>query len=90
MAGFFPRMILGLVLGYLMLWSGNIIYPMIAHFVNNAVQVIMQYFVRNDPSKLDEMDNYSVPIWLVFISVVLLMLSTAMFQSYFKKNKSQV
>jgi len=88
--GFFPRMILGLVLGYLMLWSGNIIYPMIAHFVNNAVQVIMQYFVRNDPSKLDEMDNYSVPIWLVFISVVLLMLSTAMFQSYFKKNKSQV
>jgi uncharacterized protein len=87
--GFFPRMILGLVLGYLMLWSGNIFYPMIAHFVNNAVQVILQYFVRNDQSKLDEMDNYSVPIWLVFTSVVLLMLTTAMFQSYFKKNKMQ-
>jgi len=88
--GFFPRMILGLVLGYLMMWSGNIAYPMIAHFVNNAVQVIMQYFVRNDPSRMDEVDNYSVPIWLVFISVVILMLCAAVFQSYFTKNKRRV
>jgi membrane protease YdiL (CAAX protease family) len=57
--GFFPRIILGLVLGYLMMWSGNIAYPMIAHFVNNAVQVILQYFVRNDTTRMHDVDNYS-------------------------------
>lgn len=88
--GFFPRVILGLVLGYLMMWSGNIAYPMIAHFVNNAVQVILQYFVRNDPTRLQDVDNYSAPIWLVFISTVLLMLLATAFQSYFAKNKKRV
>ncbi|HPE09851.1 MAG TPA: CPBP family intramembrane metalloprotease, partial [Saprospiraceae bacterium] len=68
--GFFPRVILGLVLGYLMLWSGNIAYPMIAHFANNAVQVILQFFVRHDPSRMSDMDNYKVPIWLVLISTI--------------------
>jgi membrane protease YdiL (CAAX protease family) len=88
--GFFPRIILGLVLGYLMMWSGNIAYPMIAHFVNNAVQVILQYFVRNDTTRMHDVDNYSVPIWLVFISTVLLMLLATAFQSYFAKNKKRV
>ena len=86
--GFFPRMILGLVLGYLMMWSGNIIYPMIAHFTNNAVQVILQYTVRNDATRLEKMDNYNVPIWLVIGSVVVLALSTHLFQKYFIKNKA--
>jgi membrane protease YdiL (CAAX protease family) len=85
--GFFPRVILGLVLGYLMLWSGNIAYPMIAHFANNAVQVILQFFVRHDPSRMSDMDNYKVPIWLVLISTIILMLLGTVFQSYFVKNK---
>jgi membrane protease YdiL (CAAX protease family) len=42
-----------------MMWSGNIAYPMIAHFVNNAVQVILQYFVRNDTTRMHDVDNYS-------------------------------
>ena len=73
-----------------MMWSGNIAYPMIAHFVNNAVQVILQYFVRNDTTRMHDVDNYSVPIWLVFISTVLLMLLATAFQSYFAKNKKRV
>ncbi len=85
--GFFPRVILGLVLGYLMLWSGNIAYPMIAHFANNAVQVILQFFVRHDPSRMSDMDNYKVPVWLVFISTIIFMLLGTVFQSYFAKSK---
>src|SRR5690606_15245342 len=30
--GFLPRFLLGLILGYLMLWSGTLLFPMIAHF----------------------------------------------------------
>lgn len=41
--GFIPRFILGLVLGYLFFWSGNLCLPMISHFVNNAFPVIVIY-----------------------------------------------
>ena len=41
--GFLPRLILGLVFGYLFYWSGNIWYPVMAHFINNAVPVVSAY-----------------------------------------------
>jgi uncharacterized protein len=41
--GFLPRLILGLSFGYLFYWSGNLWLPVMAHFVNNLVPVIMAY-----------------------------------------------
>ena len=42
--GFLPRLVLGLFLGYLFLWSKNIWLPVFGHFVNNATAVIYYYF----------------------------------------------
>lgn len=44
--GFIPRMLMGAVFGYLLVWTGNIWYPVLAHFVNNATAVV--YFYRKD------------------------------------------
>lgn len=41
--GFVPRLLMGAVLGYLLLWSGNLWYPIIAHFANNAAAVLIVY-----------------------------------------------
>jgi uncharacterized protein len=41
--GFIPRLILGLVFGYLFYWSGTLWLPVISHFVNNAVPVVLSY-----------------------------------------------
>lgn len=41
--GFFPRLGMGLLLGYLYYYSQNIYYPIIAHFLHNALQVIAVY-----------------------------------------------
>ena len=41
--GFIPRLILGLVFGYLFYWSGTLWLPVISHFVNNAFPVILAY-----------------------------------------------
>ena len=41
--GFIPRFILGLVFGYLFFWSGTLWLPVISHFVNNAVPVVVAY-----------------------------------------------
>ncbi|GAB2852766.1 CPBP family intramembrane glutamic endopeptidase [Hymenobacter ruber] len=44
--GFVPRFVLGLVLGYLYLWSGNILVSMAAHFTQNAFQLFILYLAQ--------------------------------------------
>jgi len=43
--GFFPRFLLGALFGYLLVWSGSLWLPILAHFVNNALAVIAYYLV---------------------------------------------
>ena len=50
---FLPRFVLGLVLGYLMYYGQSIWYPILAHFVNNAMGVIYYYF--NSRGSADDM-----------------------------------
>lgn len=38
--GFFSRLILGALLGYLFIWSGNIFLPMLAHIIHNLINLI--------------------------------------------------
>lgn len=45
--GFIPRMLMGVALGYLFYWSKNLWYPIIAHFTNNAVAIILAYGVQH-------------------------------------------
>jgi len=71
--GFFPRMFLGVLLGYLYVWSGNIIYPMIGHFCNNGLQVLALYlYQRNLISKEITEEDYPVPLPVLIVSVVVL------------------
>jgi uncharacterized protein len=46
--GFFPRLLLGAVLGYAAHWSGSLLLPMIGHFMNNALAVLVAYFIGLD------------------------------------------
>lgn len=50
---FLPRFVLGLILGYLMFYGKSIWYPILAHFVNNAMGVIYYYF--NSMGSADDM-----------------------------------
>ncbi len=51
--GFVPRLVLGLWLGYLLLWSRSLWVPIIAHSINNSMVVVISYlsklgFVSNE------------------------------------------
>jgi membrane protease YdiL (CAAX protease family) len=39
--GFLPRMMMGALLGYLVIWSGSLWSSMLAHFINNAMAFVM-------------------------------------------------
>lgn len=46
--GFVPRMLLGVMLGYLFLWSGSLWLPILAHFINNGAAVIASYLYKQN------------------------------------------
>ncbi|NNE55957.1 MAG: CPBP family intramembrane metalloprotease [Flavobacteriales bacterium] len=52
--GFLPRMILGAFFGYLLIWTGSIWAPILAHLTNNAVGVIAYYAYQGDDALADQ------------------------------------
>ena len=43
--GFLPRMVLGAMFGYLLVWTGTMWVPILAHFVNNTIGVLSYYLM---------------------------------------------
>ena len=46
--GFLPRLVLGALFGYLLVWSGSLWLPIMAHFVNNAAAVMVYFFYNKE------------------------------------------
>ncbi|GAC1368197.1 MAG: hypothetical protein NVS3B25_11840 [Hymenobacter sp.] len=71
--GFVPRLVLGLVLGYLYLWSGNILVSMAAHFTQNAFQLLLLYLSQQGRfgRGFDPDANEALAWWLVVPSALL-------------------
>lgn len=65
--GFFPRMILGVFFGYMLVWSGNIALPIFAHFVNNfSITLLAFWYTRQGKTyeDLQSIDSYSIFLYL--------------------------
>jgi hypothetical protein len=44
--GFIPRMLLGMMFGYLLIWSDSLWLPILAHFINNSMAILFDYFSK--------------------------------------------
>lgn len=44
--GFFGRFLLGVLLGYLFVWSGSLWVPVFVHFMNNALAVVVSFMAQ--------------------------------------------
>lgn len=72
--GFFPRLVLGAVVGYIYAWSGNLWTAILAHFVNNTGAVIT-YFLLNKGIIAEEFGEpsgwlqalLSLPLFIFFV-----------------------
>lgn len=85
--GFLTRFALGLILGYLFVFSGSLWISIIAHFLFNGSQVIIAYFTK------DMMDFSAEPSWSdfsypIFIGSTLLFLAVG--YRFIKSNESSV
>jgi membrane protease YdiL (CAAX protease family) len=76
--GFIPRMLLGVMLGYLYVWSGSLWLPMLAHLVNNGAAVILTYLFKArmttfDADKIGTENDYAVVLVSLFLVVGILL-----------------
>ncbi len=84
--GFVPRMLLGVLFGYMYLWSGNLLYPILAHFANNGFQIVMLYLYSNRLTDFD-MENADTVPWTVFFTSALI---STLLIIYYKRHFSKV
>lgn len=68
--GFFPRMLLGALFGYLYWWSGDLWIPVLAHTVNNAFSLVVVYIASERTLPLD-VENEAAPWPAVLIFFVI-------------------
>jgi len=83
--GFLPRLMLGILLGYLFYWSGSIWIPILGHFVNNATAVIVYYFYADEMSK--EVENFGAAEGTFIYLIVGLTLVIPLLYLFYKDHK---
>ena len=83
--GFFPRMLLGALFGYIYYWSGNLIYPIFAHFVNNGFTLVMLYMYQQRVTDFDVESVESVPLPTVMLALAAGVGLLFYFRRYFRR-----
>ena len=73
--GFVPRMLLGGLFGYMLVYSGSLWLPIISHFVNNALGVLFLYFENQGYKGIEKISNlgedtmYMLPAALISLVI---------------------
>ena len=83
--GLVPRMLLGALFGYLYYFSGNIIYPMIAHFFNNGFTLVMLYLYQQNVVEYNIEDTEVLPWPQVIFSAAITLVLFILFKQNAKK-----
>jgi uncharacterized protein len=79
--GFVPRLLLGVLFGYLLVWSGSIWLPIIAHFFNNAFAVTAMFLIDKNilSPQVEEIGSrpgsyYAVILSFIIVAVLMWMI----------------
>ena len=84
--GFLPRLVLGLLLGYMFFYSKSIWVPMLMHFANNATAVVIYYLNNKGITDIDVEGPTETNIVYVLLSIVAM---TVLFWLAIRINKKQ-
>ena len=71
--GFLPRMLMGALFGYMLVWTGSLWTPILMHFTNNATAVILYFVALRKGWNIEEIDAIGTndTLWLGVVSMVI-------------------
>lgn len=79
--GFIARFLLGIFLGYVMVWGKTIWLPVVGHFIFNTVNIFIYYFINHNGTGLSlGIGNHTTSILVLLLSI--LITSTLIFLIY--------
>jgi len=69
---FLPRFFLGIMLGYLLVYGKNIWYPVVGHFMNNLLSLVIFYYYRAFKPDINpmEIEAAGYATWMVLVSII--------------------
>ena len=77
--GFIPRLLLGAYLGYLFYWSRSLWLPILAHFLHNALSILVEFTLAGRGILTDEMEftqvKGSIPLLISCVVVTFISLA---------------
>ena len=72
--GFLPRLVLGLLLGYMFYFSGSVWVPMLMHFLNNGTIVVL-YFLNNKGITNIDLETFGKTSTPILIASIIAMIA---------------
>lgn len=80
--GFIPRMLMGALFGYMLAWTGSLWVPILMHFTNNAMAVLLSFFAIKAEWDNDLLDTIGTgdTLWLGIVSFVLTIVGIYIFR----------
>ena len=71
--GFVPRMLMGALFGYMLVWTGSLWIPILMHFTNNAAAVLLYFVSLRAGWDMEKMDTIGTndTLWLGVVSMVI-------------------
>ena len=88
--GFLPRMLMGVYLGYLLVWSGSLWVTIFAHFINNGTAVIFSYLEERKTitDSVEKVGTQAGDYWYIITSTLLVtLLLIAIYKLSGRKNE---
>ena len=83
--GFFPRLIMGVFFGYLVLWSGSLWLSIIAHSFNNSIVVLTMWLTKTNRLSEDINNIGTEGSMQSIVAVIISAVLTAVIIYYMKK-----
>lgn len=87
--GVVPRMMLGVLFGYLYVWSGNLWLPIISHITNNGVAVILTYTYQLEATDINIDETESMPGWASLLGLVVCVGLLFLIRNHYLRPKSK-
>ena len=84
--GFLPRLMLGALFGYLYYFSGSLVYPIVAHILNNALTVVAVYLNKIGVLEFDIEGTGELNWYYVVLGLGIFLISFRAFISKDEKN----
>ncbi len=86
--GFLPRLLIGMLFGYIFWWSQNLWLPVIAHVIHNSTQVIAYYMAQKGYISADIENMESFPVVPMLISTVICIVLCVLFYRWTQSKNS--